>query len=388
MKEKATIDREMGATTDKISLSKHESSSKDIEDPSDVDTEQDNQKNHVLDSQNSTLFTTSVLFTIGGELKESDIDPDRISGKVDSTETSAKRTKKQSVRFPSTLSENFQERILTDREITLRSRVVFKWLPIRCQNDLVHGSWWFVAASILATIIPVFPLINVYLLKDQFWPINFANYLATSTQAIVYAILIGCGIMFTLGSLLLLRVFSVPKSAPIIYPSSFLHNLFPSDEVTASWLFFLGTAPTVAVTVLYSYYLPEYTLVVYQVAIIFCVLATFAVLAFTCAIYPHQQSSSSSSSSSPSSDRQYLAPIARCLVCHHRHLIRHVENDWLVLCWLFLIGSMLCTLGCIATLVYECSTHNRRGIYDLTTASVDTLLVVIGSVYFVAGSYD
>ena len=361
----------IGTTTDKLSLRRNESSSNDVEDP--IDDNTTNQQSNVLSS-------AAVLNTLGGDLKEPDIDPDRTSGKDVSSDDNEKRTKKRTVTFPPTLTQD-QEPVLTDREKTLRSRVVFKWLPIRCQNDLVHGSWWFVFASILAAIIPVFPLINVYLIKDQFWPINFANYLAASTQAIVYAILIGCGMMFTLGSLILVRVFSIPKPAPIIGTSSFLYTLLPSDEVTASWFFFFGTAPTVAVTVLYSYYLPEYTLVVYQIAILFCVLATIAILTFTCAIYPKQQSSSSS-------DRQYLAPIAHWMICHHRHLIRHTENDWLILCWLFLIGSILCTLGCVAALIYECSIHNLRGIYDLATASVDTLLVVIGSVYFVAGSYD
>ena len=316
---------------DKASLRKNDEDSSsnaiDVEDPkggiSNTEEQHDSQQRNVLDSQQSTMDTTT-----------------------ESTETtSTKRNKKQqSVRFPTILTENYSEPTFTDREKTLRARKVFKWLPVRCQNDLLHGSWWFVAASILASIIPVFPLINVYLNKNRFWPINFANYLAIETQAIVYSILIACGIMFTLGSLLLLRVFSIPKQPSMISSSSFLHNLFPSDEVTASWLFFLGTAPTVAVTVLYSYYLPEYTLMVYQVAIIFCVLATFIVLGFTCAIYPQEESSSSTG-------RQYLAPLARCFVCHHRRLLHHIANDWLVLCWLFLIGSIFCSIGCIAALV-------------------------------------
>jgi hypothetical protein len=29
-----------------------------------------------------------------------------------------------------------------DYSRTLRRRVALKWLPIYCQNDLVHGSWY------------------------------------------------------------------------------------------------------------------------------------------------------------------------------------------------------------------------------------------------------
>ncbi len=58
----------------------------------------------------------------------------------------------------------------TDDEITQRilsNRRAFKWLPVYCENDLVHGSWWYVWGSVLTIFIPVFPLVSLY---AGWWP--------------------------------------------------------------------------------------------------------------------------------------------------------------------------------------------------------------------------
>ena len=39
---------------------------------------------------------------------------------------------------------------------------MLKWLPVRCTSDVLHGSYWFLAGSILATIIPLITLISYF----------------------------------------------------------------------------------------------------------------------------------------------------------------------------------------------------------------------------------
>jgi hypothetical protein len=48
-------------------------------------------------------------------------------------------------------------------------------------------------------------------------------------------------------------------------------GILATDEVVASWLFFLGTVPTVPLTVIYVAYFPGNAY--YIVALVFCVLA-------------------------------------------------------------------------------------------------------------------
>lgn len=50
----------------------------------------------------------------------------------------------------------------TKRERTINKRGALKWLPILYDNDMVHGSWWFVIGSIGFIITAVVTLINSY----------------------------------------------------------------------------------------------------------------------------------------------------------------------------------------------------------------------------------
>ena len=43
------------------------------------------------------------------------------------------------------------------------TRGAFLWLPVRYENDLVHGSWWFVWGSLMSTLIPIIPLLDINL---------------------------------------------------------------------------------------------------------------------------------------------------------------------------------------------------------------------------------
>ena len=137
---------------------------------------------------------------------------------------------------------NHYSRSLTIVKQTIAKRRVLKWLPVLCENDLVHGSWWLVWGSVLAILIPVVPLVNLYLpFASQLWPIPYKNLIALPDHTAVYAVLIGCGLFFLLGSICLVRFFAGPKTRPKpIFPCMFCQT----DAVLSSWCFFLGNTTT------------------------------------------------------------------------------------------------------------------------------------------------
>ena len=127
---------------------------------------------------------------------------------------------------------------------TIARRRIFKWLPVLCENDLVHGSWWLLWAAVLAVLIPVVPLVNLYLPHDhQLWPVPYENLITLPDHTAVYAVLIGCGIFFFLGSYCLVRFFAEPQPKPI-FPCMFCQT----DAVLSSWCFFLGKTTTITMT--------------------------------------------------------------------------------------------------------------------------------------------
>ena len=48
------------------------------------------------------------------------------------------------IRYAVSIQQDLSRRNISDHSTAVKSqRVVFKWLPVLCSNDLVHGSWWF-----------------------------------------------------------------------------------------------------------------------------------------------------------------------------------------------------------------------------------------------------
>jgi hypothetical protein len=57
-------------------------------------------------------------------------------------------------------------------------------------------------------LIPAFPLISLYLPPEKrFWPTAEAFVVPVDDHSAVYALLIGCGIFFVIGSLFLVRYY-------------------------------------------------------------------------------------------------------------------------------------------------------------------------------------
>ena len=66
---------------------------------------------------------------------------------------------------------------------------------------------------------------------------------------------------------------------------------------------------------------------------------------------------------------------------------RHIETDWLLVCWGSTWGCLRVTLASFGVLGYEAYHHSKRGIFDYTTGAVDMMFFLIGSMYWTAGSY-
>ncbi len=84
-------------------------------------------------------------------------------------------------------------------------------------------------------------------------------------------------------------------------------------------------------------------------------------------------------------EARYALNFAKSVLGEKHWLLRHVANDWLASCWVFLYGGLLSTLLCYLALFFQ--TENDRQLYVWITSFVNSSMFLIGSAYFVAGSY-
>lgn len=126
---------------------------------------------------------------------------------------------------------------LSRDEVIIRRRGSFKWLPVLCSNDLVHGSWWFFWGSVIMAVSSIFPLIQneVSDLKQE------DDILPTSDFALQWSMMIAMGLFFALGSLAFVRSFDEPPKPPLFKE----YNNIQTDELLAAWMFLFGSIPAV-----------------------------------------------------------------------------------------------------------------------------------------------
>lgn len=78
----------------------------------------------------------------------------------------------------------------------------FAWLPAHgMSSDLVYGSWWFIFGSIFSALIPLVPLVSLYV---GWWP-DTSTFLPLDIHVTAYVLLIVVGVFFTVGSYAFLR---------------------------------------------------------------------------------------------------------------------------------------------------------------------------------------
>jgi len=67
---------------------------------------------------------------------------------------------------------------------------------------------------------------------------------------------------------------------------------------------------------------------------------------------------------------------------------RHLNNDWLAGTWFVFWGTLLATVVCVALLVLSLLDGSPLQLFIYSTGLIETLCFLIGSTYFVCGSYD
>lgn len=138
--------------------------------------------------------------------------------------------------------DHVQWRTRTERIIARRG--VFAWLPVAYSNDLVHGAWWYVLASLILTVASAMVLINAYhrrYLGEDDSALDTFRYRAS------WVLMTVSGAVYTLGSLAFVR--ATHDDPPM--PPLFTWYHVQSDELLGAWLFFWGTVPVLPYALLY-----------------------------------------------------------------------------------------------------------------------------------------
>lgn len=164
---------------------------------------------------------------------------------------------------------------MTKAQVIIRRRGAFKWLPVLCSNDLVHGSYWFVFGSAAMTLFSIVPLVQKYMdLYNQ-----HDDLLPAADFTVTWTLMAFSGFFFTLGSLAFARAFEEPSPRPLFY----YNKHFQTDELFAAWLFLWGTVPGVPYTLVFFIVDPTS---IFLGAVGLSIVMVFGSLLFVVACYP------------------------------------------------------------------------------------------------------
>lgn len=275
---------------------------------------------------------------------------------------------------------------LSRKDLILARRVVFRWLPVHNSNDLVIGSWYFVYGSIIFTLISIVPLFNV---NSPFWPKASFGSVSNAELIVLSLFFIFSGVFFAIGSLAFVRALRdyEDKVAPLF--GNWKH--LSTDELLGAWLYLLAMCPYPPYVAVYIYNTPsDPTLWIGLAAALFFV---YAMYLFVKACYPTYRSSHSGATPdniATAFGSSSCACLPRTLVCicgSETSLVVHVQNDWLIGCWVFYFGSLLFTLALLLRSIQAIRLNQSALIVYYVVDTFDFLLFTVGCAYFCAGSY-
>lgn len=263
----------------------------------------------------------------------------------------------------------------TKKQKILKRRGAFIFLPIYFDNDLVHGSWWLVAGSIAVVIFTAPILANSYDPTHSALGTDDSTLSQARFESVWWCILIS-GVFFTLGSLAFVRsMFEVPPKPPLL---SWYH--LSSDELLGSWCYFVGMLPAIPYSFIYIVAEKSATNLAYFAV---SILLNVAAALFVRSCYPSQENE----------DRvkDYVKRWIRALTCgvviRESTLEIHLNNDWLASNWISFWGNLLAAIICFWYLCSAASDNSALRMYVFGTGLIETICMLIGSAYWVAGSY-
>ena len=221
------------------------------------------------------------------------------------------------------------------RKRIIDRRGAFGFLPVYFSNDLVHGSWWFVLGSVLATIIPVVPLVDLFY---PFWPASDTVKLPLLSDVTTFALLIISGFFFTIGSLAFVRATEEPPLRPL-FAKVTVH--LETDELLAAWLFLLATVPFPILMLVYIN--NDSHVMVYWGCLAASTMFVVATYFFVLTCYPQEN------------ERNFqIAPqLSRLLFSEDNWIHRHLSNDWLASTWLFFYATLVMVVGSAGMMFVE-----------------------------------
>lgn len=267
---------------------------------------------------------------------------------VDKTQSAADDTADIVMESPmrAATDDNPSMRRKSRRDRITARRGAFQCLPVLFSNDLVHGSWWFVIGSVIAMLIPIVPLVDLFY---PFWITN-ASSLPLLQDVATFGLLIASGFFFTLGSLAFVRATEEPPLKPL-----FTSPHLATDELLAAWLFLLATIPFVPFMAVYVYY--NHTVLVYWGCLIASIIFVLATYFFVLACYPSEEI------------REQIIPYLASFVFGPNCWIqKHVCNDWLAAMWIFFYGTLVMCVGSCVMLWFAIQEGNHLEIFDWATS--------------------
>jgi hypothetical protein len=353
------------------------------------------------------------------------------------------------------------------KERIISKRGTMKWLPVAGSNDLIHGSWWFVFGSFGVIITSVVIIQNK---EKPFWndddstltPAEFdatwvlmcicgifstlgkkegeilflfslayvsscffsfvcyfslfsflfrffvSSYVFFLFLLFCFALLVGfCLVLHLTGSLAFVRAFHEnPPMTPMF--ANYYH--LQSDELLASWLFFLATLPFIPYCGIFlgsanfnnlSYLIALILSIVatlgtllfvrgnlFVLLLVFCVLMvlSFFYAFFRCPVLTvaswifclfsaswviYRSFLACYPSASEKTHKDLLLPISNwlcCCCCSKQWRYDHFMNDWLGGSWCFLWASEISTFGCFVLFAIALGERNTLQIWTYGTS--------------------
>eukprot|EP01033_Poteriospumella_lacustris_P010019 gene10019-7161_t len=268
--------------------------------------------------------------------------------------------------------DDVHSRTRTERIVARRG--VFHWLPVAYSNDLVHGAWWYVLASLVLTVASAMVLINAYhrrYLGEDDSTLDTFRYRAAWVAMTI------SGFLFTLGSFAFVRATHDDPPLPPLFAGPRWHHL-QSDELLGAWLFFWGTVPVVPYTLLYL--AQSHGATTYWVFLAIGCLVVYTMGLFVHACYP--------SDKEPTPWIQPLAQLLCRLCCSRAFVAKHLANDWLAGNWLMLWTMAALSMVCgVFFLVAVVANDNNVACFQALATFLSMAGYTVGSLYWTAASY-
>jgi len=215
------------------------------------------------------------------------------------------------------------------------------------------------------TIFAVVPLVQQYL---TFYTAH-DDFLPAADFTITWVLMIISGLFFTLGSAAFVRAFEEPPKKPLFW----YNRHFQSDELLGAWLFLIGTAPSVPYALIFFTLAPSFT---YAGLVFIALISVGGCVLFILACYPNDTKRDN-----------YLLPLCMRMCGAYRFIVVHLANDWLAGTWFFLWANLIGCLGALGLLFEACAKKDQEQIFIAFSSAVEGFLFLIGSLYFVSGSY-